>query len=106
MNPPPHVWQTDCETSYMIDLYVQISLSLLISENSRRGQERRGACRNKGHKPEKLSWVRFPVKMISVARKLSAIKQHRKDQSICFGGEITGTEGLSRKICPGFGSRR
>jgi hypothetical protein len=40
--------------------------------------------RNKGQNPEKLPWVRFPVKMVSVARKLSTIEERRQDQNYLF----------------------
>jgi hypothetical protein len=34
--------------------------------------------------PEKLSWVRFPAKMVPVARKISTIEERRQDQSCLF----------------------
>jgi hypothetical protein len=45
---------------------------------------RRGDYRNNGHNPEKLSWVLVPVKIISVARKLSKIEELRKEQNCLF----------------------
>jgi hypothetical protein len=38
----------------------------------------------KGQNYEKVSWVRVPVRMVSVARKLSAIKERRQDQNRLF----------------------
>jgi hypothetical protein len=53
---------------------------------------RRGDYRKRGNDPEKLSWVRFPVKMFSVARKLSTIEERLQVYNFCFGEEITGTK--------------
>jgi hypothetical protein len=55
-----------------------------------------------GHNSEKLSWVRVPTNMYSVARKLSKVKEQRQCQSFCFAGQITGTKTTNPKICPGF----
>jgi hypothetical protein len=46
----------------------------------------RGDYRNKGLNPAKLSWVQvpFPVKMVSVTRKLSMIQEHSPDQRCLF----------------------
>jgi hypothetical protein len=35
----------------------------------------------KGYNSEKVSWVRVPVKMVSVARKISSIEEQRKEQN-------------------------
>jgi hypothetical protein len=37
--------------------------------------------RNEHDNPEKLLWVRFPMKMVSVARKLSTVEERRQVQS-------------------------
>jgi hypothetical protein len=65
----------------------------------------RGDYRNRGRKPEKQPWVRVPVKMISLARKLSKIEEQRHDQDVCFGGAITQGKSYNPQICPGFESR-
>jgi hypothetical protein len=44
----------------------------------------------------KLSWVRFPAKNVSVARKLCMIEEQRKEN--CFGEEIIGTKVTYPKI--------
>jgi hypothetical protein len=54
---------------------------------------------DKGHKPENLSWVRIPVKMISVARKLSTIEE--RNQQFCFVKEITGAKVTNPKTVLG-----
>jgi hypothetical protein len=41
--------------------------------------------------PEKLSWIRVSVNMISVASKLSTMEEQRQNKRFCFGGDITGT---------------
>jgi hypothetical protein len=56
-----------------------VSVSWKVSTVEERRQDRRclsrrGDCRTNGHNPEKVPWVRVPVK-ISVARKLSAIEE-------------------------------
>jgi hypothetical protein len=51
----------------------------------------RGDDRNNGQNPEKPFCVRVPVKMVSVARKLSTIEEQRKEQNY-FSEEITGTD--------------
>jgi hypothetical protein len=51
---------------------------------------RRADYRNNGHNPEKLSWVRVAVKIVSVAPKLSTIEEQRKIN--CFGEEIAGSK--------------
>jgi hypothetical protein len=38
---------------------------------------RRGDYRNKGHSPEKLSWVPVPLKMYSVNWELIKVDEHR-----------------------------
>jgi hypothetical protein len=43
------------------------------------------------------SWVRLPVKTVSVARKLNRIEERSQDQS-CFGEEITGKKTRHRKL--------
>jgi hypothetical protein len=63
-----------------------VPVACKLSTIEERRQEQRclfgsGDCRNKGHNPEKLSWVRFPVKMASVSRKLSTVEERRQDQS-------------------------
>jgi hypothetical protein len=69
---------------------------------------RRGDHRNKGHDPERLSWVRFLTRMVSVARKLSAIEERRQAKFVRFVEEITGTEvtnpktALSSSLCEYF----
>jgi hypothetical protein len=45
---------------------------------------RRGDCRNKDQNTEKLSWVRFPVNMVSVVWILSMTEEWRQDQSSSF----------------------
>jgi hypothetical protein len=47
--------------------------------------------------PEKLSWVWFPAKMVSVSRKLSTIEERRQDQVVCFGEGNTGTKATTPK---------
>jgi hypothetical protein len=60
------------------------NLACLVLETRKRAQE--------GHNPDKLSWVRFLVKMVSVTRKLSTIKKDSRNKIVCFGEEITGTK--------------
>jgi hypothetical protein len=45
---------------------------------------RRGYYRNKEQNSENMSWVRFPVKMLSVAWILSKTEERRQDQSCLF----------------------
>jgi hypothetical protein len=40
---------------------------------------RRGDYRNEGQNPEKLSWVRVPVKIFYVAQKLSMVEEQYQD---------------------------
>jgi hypothetical protein len=66
---------------------VSVAQKLSTIEEWRQDQSclfQRGDYKNKDRNPEKLSWVRFPVKMVSVARKLSMIKERRQDQSSLF----------------------
>jgi hypothetical protein len=55
----------------------------------------------KFHNPEKLSWVRVSVKIVSVARKLSTIEERRKEQNCFLGEEITGTKVTNPKTLLG-----
>jgi hypothetical protein len=40
--------------------------------------------RNEGYNPEKLSWARVPVKVVSVTRELITIEEQRKEQVCLF----------------------
>jgi hypothetical protein len=51
---------------------------------------------NRGHNKENLFWVRVPVRMVSVAWKLSTAEEWRLDKD-CFGEEIAGTKVTNRK---------
>jgi hypothetical protein len=62
---------------------------------------RRVDYENKGHNPEKLSWVRFPVKVIHVARKLTTIQEQRQTKLVRFGEEITETMATNPKTVLG-----
>jgi hypothetical protein len=61
---------------------------------------RLGDYRNNGNNLGKLSWVRVPVKIVSVVRKLSTIEERRKEHN-CFGEEITGAEVTNPKTVLG-----
>jgi hypothetical protein len=45
---------------------------------------RRGLYINVGYNPENLAWAWFPVKMVSVARKLRTIEERRQNQRCLF----------------------
>jgi hypothetical protein len=53
----------------------------------------------------KVSWVRVPMKMVSVARKLSTIEERRQDQICLFQRGDYKTEAVIPNICPGFESQ-
>jgi hypothetical protein len=40
--------------------------------------------RNKGHNPNKLTWVRILMKIVSVAQKLGTTEEWRQDESFFF----------------------
>jgi hypothetical protein len=46
------------------------------------------------------SWVRVPIRVISVGRKLNTIEKRRQDQS--FGEEITGSKATTPNNCLTF----
>jgi hypothetical protein len=86
---------------------VPVDQKLSMIEEQRQDQIclfQRGDFRNRGQNPEKLSWVRFPVKMVFVAWKLSMTGEWCQGQN-CFSKEITGTKATTPKNCPGFESR-
>jgi hypothetical protein len=57
--------------------------------------------------PEKLSWVRVPVKIVSVARKLRTIEEEQRQNQTCyFGYYIAGTKEEPPENCSKFESRR
>jgi hypothetical protein len=62
---------------------------------------RQGDCRNKGHNPEKVSWVRALVSVL-LARKLSTIEEQRQYQSCSFRRGDYKNEATTPKICTGF----
>jgi hypothetical protein len=57
---------------------------------------RRGDFKTMGYNTEKLSLVRFPVKMVSTAWKLSTTEERSKEQN-CFGEGITRINGKKSK---------
>jgi hypothetical protein len=60
----------------------------------------RGDCRKqKVATLKKLPWVRFPVKIVSIAWKLSMTEQCKEQN--CFGGDITGTKVTNPKTVLG-----
>jgi hypothetical protein len=50
----------------------------------------------------KVSWVRVPLSMVSVARKLSTIEERIQDQSCLFRRGDYRSRDITPKICPGF----
>jgi hypothetical protein len=62
---------------------------------------RREDYRNRDHNSENRSWVRVPVKVISIAMKLGTIEQGQ-DQTVCFDEEIVGKKGITPVKCPLF----
>jgi hypothetical protein len=58
------------------------------TKHDRRTASRPKFYRNEGQKPKKLSWVRLPIKMVFVARKLSTTEL-RKEQNCLFRRDYT-----------------
>jgi hypothetical protein len=52
--------------------------------------------------PKNDSWVRVPVSVVSVARKLSTIEEQPQDQSCLFSQRDRRNKGQNPKDCPGF----
>jgi hypothetical protein len=54
--------------------------------------------------PENFPWVRVPVKVDPVARKLGTIMNGAKTKDLCFDEEITEAKTKATRICLGFES--
>jgi hypothetical protein len=86
---------------------VSITRKLSTMEEWRQGQTslfRQWHYKNKGHNPENVSWVRVPVKMVSVARKLTWQKKAPEER--CFWTGILQEQWPQPpKNSPGYESR-
>jgi hypothetical protein len=54
-----------------------------------------GDYRNKGYNLNKLAWIQFPTKMVSVDWKLSMTEEWPKTEVVCFSKKIAGQNSIN-----------